>query len=87
MISSSAYGTEEMLLIMVPIIGVAAFSMVIPITLAILAVMLFVMSSYMQVIGVYTRNGGSYVVARSSGARISSGLPILRRSRSVACSG
>ena len=66
MISSSAYGTEEMLLIMVPIIGVAAFSMVIPITLAILAVMLLVMSSYMQVIGVYTRNGGSYVVAREN---------------------
>jgi amino acid transporter len=66
MISSSAYGTEEMLLIMVPIIGVGAFTMVIPITLAILAVMLLVMSSYMQVIGVYTRNGGSYVVARDN---------------------
>jgi amino acid transporter len=71
MISSSAYGTEEMLLIMVPVIGIAAFSMVIPITLAILAVMLFVMTSYMQVIGVYTRNGGSYVVARENfGPRI-----------------
>jgi hypothetical protein len=31
MISSSAYGTEEMLRIMVPIIGIGAFSMVIPI--------------------------------------------------------
>jgi amino acid transporter len=71
MISSSAYGTEEMLVIMVPIIGIAAFTMVIPITLAILAVMLFVMASYMQVIGVYTRNGGSYVVARDNfGPRI-----------------
>ncbi len=71
MISSSAYGTEEMLLIMVPIIGLAAFTMVIPITLAILAVMVFVMASYMQVIGVYTRNGGSYVVARDNfGPRI-----------------
>jgi amino acid transporter len=71
MISSSAYGTEEMLLIMVPIIGIGAFAMVIPITLAILAVMLFVMSSYMQVIGVYTRSGGSYVVARDNfGPRI-----------------
>jgi amino acid transporter len=66
MISSSAYGTEEMLLIMVPIIGIGAFTMVIPITIAILAVMLFVMSSYMQVIGVYTRSGGSYVVARDN---------------------
>src|SRR6202521_3620283 len=71
MISSSAYGTEEMLVVMVPIIGIAAFTMVIPITLAILAVMLFVMASYMQVISVYTRNGGSYVVARDNfGPRI-----------------
>ncbi|MFZ2034390.1 MAG: amino acid permease [Candidatus Dormiibacterota bacterium] len=66
MISSSAYGTEEMLRIMVPIIGVGAFSMVIPITLAILLVMFFVMFSYLQVIGVYTRIGGSYVVARDN---------------------
>src|ERR1700733_13157633 len=71
MISSSAYGTEEMLLIMVPIIGVAAFSMVIPITLAILGVMLFVTSSFVQVIGVSTRKGGSCVVARDNfGPRI-----------------
>src|SRR6202163_1603047 len=66
MISSSAYGTEEMLRIMVPIIGIGAFSMVIPITLAILLVMFFVMFSYLQVIGVYTRIGGSYVVARDN---------------------
>jgi amino acid transporter len=66
MISSSAYGTEEMLIVMVPIIGLAAFSMVIPITLAILAVMVFVMISYSQVIGVYTKSGGSYVVARDN---------------------
>jgi amino acid transporter len=66
MISSSAYGTEEMLVIMVPIIGVAAYYMVIPITLAILAVMLLVMASYLQVIGVYTKSGGSYVVARDN---------------------
>jgi amino acid transporter len=66
MISSSAYGTEEMLVVMVPIIGLAAFDMVIPITLAILAVMVFVMLSYIQVIGVYTKSGGSYVVARDN---------------------
>src|ERR1700730_11366728 len=66
MISRSAYGTEEMLVVMVPITGLAAFSMVIPITLAILAVMVFVMISYIQVIGVYTKSGGSYVVARDN---------------------
>ena len=48
MISSSAYGTEEMLVVMVPIIGLAAFSMVIPITLAILAVMVFVRLAFSE---------------------------------------
>jgi amino acid transporter len=66
MISSSAYGTEEMLAIMVPIIGIGAFTMVIPITIAILAVLVFVLLSYLQVIGAYPRAGGSYVVAREN---------------------
>src|SRR5579864_1997459 len=66
MISSSAYGTEEMLIILVPIIGIGAFTMVIPITIAILAVLLFVLLSYLQVIGAYPRAGGSYVVARDN---------------------
>ncbi len=66
MISSSGYGTEEILVIMYPIIGIGAFSLVVPVTLAILAVLFFVTLSYMQVIGVYTRIGGSYVVARDN---------------------
>jgi amino acid transporter len=66
MISSSAYGTEEMLAIMVPIIGIGAFTMVIPVTIAILAVLVFVLLSYLQVIGAYPRAGGSYVVAREN---------------------
>ena len=71
MISSSAYGTEQMLVVMVPVIGVAAFNMVLPITIAILAVLIFVSFSYLQVIGVYNKQGGSYVVARDNfGPRI-----------------
>ncbi|HEX6539011.1 MAG TPA: amino acid permease [Candidatus Dormibacteraeota bacterium] len=66
MISSSGYGTEEILVIMYPIIGIGAFSLVVPVTLAILAVLFFVTLSYLQVIGVYTRIGGSYVVARDN---------------------
>jgi amino acid transporter len=66
MISSSAYGTEQMLVIMTPLIGIGAFSLVIPVTLAIIAVLFFVLLSYLQVIGVYTKAGGSYVVARDN---------------------
>ena len=66
MISSSAYGTEEMLTQLVPWFGVAAFSLVVPITFVILGVLVFVTLSYLEVIKVYTKAGGSYVVARDN---------------------
>ncbi len=65
-ISSSAYGTEEMLTQLVPYIGLAAFSLLVPITVAILCVLFFVTLSYLEVIGLYTKAGGSYVVARDN---------------------
>ncbi|MGH9054265.1 MAG: amino acid permease [Acidimicrobiales bacterium] len=65
-ISSSAYGSEEILRILVPVVGVAAFSLVVPITAAILAVLILVTLSYREVVQVYTRAGGSYVVARDN---------------------
>jgi len=65
-ISSSAYGTEEMLTQLVPFFGAAAFMLVIPVTLAILAVLFFVTLSYREVIAAYTKAGGSYVVARDN---------------------
>ena len=70
-ISSSAYGTEEMLTQLVPAIGLAAFSLLVPITLAILGVLFFVTLSYLDVIQYYTKAGGAYVVARDNfGPRI-----------------
>ena len=70
-ISSSAYGTEEMLTQLVPYVGLAAFTLVVPITLAILGVLFFVTLSYLEVIPLYTKAGGSYVVARDNfGPRI-----------------
>ncbi len=65
-ISSSAYGTEEMLTQLVPFVGLAAFTLVVPITLAILGVLFFVTLSYLEVIQYYTKAGGSYVVARDN---------------------
>ena len=65
-ISSSAYGTEEMLTQLVPYVGLAAFTLVVPITLAILGVLFFVTLSYLEVIAYYTKAGGSYVVARDN---------------------
>jgi amino acid transporter len=70
-ISSSAYGTEEILIELMPIFGIAAFAVLVPMTGVILFVMLLVVLSYREVVTVYTRAGGSYVVARENfGPRI-----------------
>ena len=70
-ISSSAYGTEEILIVLVPALGVAAFSLILPLTLVILFVMVLVLLSYREIVMVYIRPGGSYVVARENfGPRI-----------------
>ena len=66
MISSSAYGTEEMLTQLVPWFGVAAFALLIPVTFVILGILVFVTLSYLEVIKAYTKAGGSYVVARDN---------------------
>ncbi len=70
-ISSSAYGTEEMLYELLPYAGLAAFTIVLPITAVILLILVLMTLSYRQVVMVYTKVGGSYVVARENfGPRI-----------------
>src|SRR6202167_5400013 len=70
-ISSSAYGTEEILIALVPMVGIAAFSLILPLTLVVLFVMVLVLLSYREIVMVYIRPGGSYVVARENlGPRI-----------------
>jgi amino acid transporter len=65
-ISSAAYGTEEMLIEMIQVVGLAAFTLILPMTLVILAGIMLVVLSYREVVSVYTRAGGSYVVAREN---------------------
>jgi len=65
-ISSAAYGTEEILIEMLPVVGLAAFTLVLPMTLVVLAGIVLVVLSYREVVSVYTRAGGSYVVAREN---------------------
>jgi len=65
-ISSSAYGPEEILIALLPLAGVAAFTLILPMTLVILVVMALVVLSYREVVMVYIRPGGSYVVAREN---------------------
>ena len=63
-ISSTAYGTEQILIELLPAAGLAAFALLIPITGGILVILVLVAASYRQVVMTYTRAGGSYIVAR-----------------------
>ncbi len=65
-ISSAAYGTEEILIELLPFFGLAAFSLLLPMTLVILLGIALVVLSYREVVSVYTKAGGSYVVAREN---------------------
>ena len=65
-ISSSAYGPEEILIALLPVAGLAAFTLILPLTLVILLVMTLVVLSYREVVMVYIKPGGSYVVAREN---------------------
>jgi len=65
-ISSSAYGTEQILIALVPAFGLAAFAMLMPMTGIVLLILLIVTLSYRNVISVYTKIGGAYIVSRDN---------------------
>src|SRR6185503_16153961 len=65
-LSSSAYATEEILRVLIPAIGLAAFSLVTPITVALLVVLGFLILSYRQTIKAYPSAGGAYIVTRDN---------------------
>src|SRR5207248_10150764 len=65
-LSSSAYATEEMLRVLIPGIGLGAFALVVPITTALLTVLLFLILSYRQTIKAYPSAGGAYMVTRDN---------------------
>jgi amino acid transporter len=65
-LSSSAYATEEILRVAIPAVGVAAFSLVVPITVALLVVLAFLILSYRQTIKAYPSAGGAYIVTRDN---------------------
>jgi amino acid transporter len=70
-ISSTAYGSEQIMIELLPAAGLAAFALLLPITGVILVILVLVAASYRQVVMAYTRAGGSYVVARENfGPRI-----------------
>ncbi len=65
-ISSTAYGSEQILIELLPHAGLAAFALLLPINGVILLILVLVAASYRQVVMTYTRAGGSYIVAREN---------------------
>ena len=65
-ISSSAYGSEQILIALLPAFGLAAFTILMPMTGIVIAILILITLSYRNVITVYTKTGGAYVVSRDN---------------------
>ncbi len=64
-ISSTAYATQEMLVILA-VLGTSAFQFVFPLAMAIVVLLVIVTLSYEQTIHAYPDGGGAYVVSRDN---------------------
>jgi amino acid transporter len=64
-LSSSAYATEEILLVLM-LVGTSALTNAIPIALAIAALAAIVASSYTQLVKAYPNGGGAYAVTKEN---------------------
>ncbi len=65
-LSSNAYATQEILVILAMAAGTQAFGYVFPISLAIVLLLTIVSISYEQIIHAYPDGGGAYIVARDN---------------------
>jgi amino acid transporter len=64
--SSVAYATEEILRVLIPAVGIAAFALVMPITISVIAVEAILIFSYRQTIRAYPSAGGAYIVTKDN---------------------
>jgi amino acid transporter len=66
-LSSSSYATEEILrVLLLGGLGAVAFSLVVPVTIALLGVLAVLLFSYRQTIRAYPQAGGAYLVTRDN---------------------
>ena len=65
-ISSVAYAGEEILYVLVPVIGLLAYGQMFHIAMAIVALLFILVFSYRQTIEAYPCGGGSYIVAHDN---------------------
>lgn len=65
-ISSVAYAGEEILRVLIPVVGIAAYTNMFYVSLAIIILLLILVFSYRQTIDSYPNGGGSYIVAKDN---------------------
>jgi amino acid transporter len=65
-IASSAFATEEILHVLVPVVGMAALDDLVPISLVVVVLLAIVVTSYRQTIFAYPNGGGAYIVSREN---------------------
>jgi amino acid transporter len=66
-ISSTAYASQEILLVLIPVAGLSiALDQLIPISIIVMVLLVLVITSYRQTIFAYPGGGGSYVVSREN---------------------
>ncbi|HEX2382745.1 MAG TPA: APC family permease [Acidimicrobiales bacterium] len=66
-ISSTAYATEEILLVLIPAAGLSvALSKLVPIAIVVVILLAIVVTSYRQTVFAYPSGGGSYIVSREN---------------------
>jgi amino acid transporter len=73
-ISSTAYATEEILIVFLSLaaVGLTAYENLVPISILVIILLIIVVSSYRQTIYAYPNGGGSYIVSRENLGRSSS---------------
>src|SRR6266571_8447010 len=65
-LSSVAYATEEILRVLIPAVGIAAFSLLLPISGVIVLIEAILIFSYRQTIKAYPSAGGAYIVTKDN---------------------
>ena len=67
-ISSTAYATEEILIVFLSLgaVGMAAYGQLVPISIMVIVLLAIVATSYRQTIFAYPNGGGSYVVSKEN---------------------
>lgn len=65
-ISSVAYACEEILWVLIPVVGILAFKYTFFVSLAIIILLCILIFSYRQTIDSYPKGGGSYIVSKDN---------------------